>query len=184
VTLSNGFKIIRNRDLPTSTHLTSTSGALHVYSQEQRHTGGITQQDAIQSFCKNSSASFKRSLNIKFVLIYMLHNIIACDLLHPIVACRTLQWFTDPPCTLDMRIYPNDMMMIIPLVLSYPKFNPDNHRVVPRSQSPIVLSDSKKISSVFLSGCEVAKIGFFECGASTLYTIFQSDCPYESCKNI
>jgi len=97
-----------------------TAGALHVYSQEHRRRGqgGSTQQDATQSFCENSSASFKRSLNVKFVLIYILHNIIICDLLHPIVACRTLQGSTDPPCTLDMRIYLIDMM-IIPLILSY-----------------------------------------------------------------
>jgi len=79
---------------------------------------GVQQQDATQSFCENSSASCKRSLNVKFVLIYILHDIIVCDLLHPIVACRTLHGSTDPPCTLDMRIYPSDMM-IVPLVLSY-----------------------------------------------------------------
>ena len=118
VTRSNGFKIIRSRARPISTHLASAGGVLHVYSQEQRRRGGTKQQDA-QSFCQNSSASFKRSLNVEFVLIYTLHNIIVCDLLHPIVACWTLQGSTDPPCTLDMRIYPSDMM-IIPLVLSYP----------------------------------------------------------------
>jgi len=116
-------EIIRSRARPINTHLASTGGALHVYSQEQRRRGGTTQQDATQSFCENSSASFKRSLNIKFVLIYALHNIIVCDLLHPIVACRTLQGYTDPPCTLDMRIYPSDMI-IIPLVLSYPNLIP------------------------------------------------------------
>jgi len=119
VTRSNGFNIIRSRDRPISTHLASTGGALHVYSQEQRRRGGTTQQDATQSFCENSSASFKKSLNVKFVLIYMLHNIIVCDLLHPIVACQTRHGSTDPPCTLDMRIYPSDTM-IIPLVLLYP----------------------------------------------------------------
>ena len=118
MTRSNGFKIIRNRARPISTHLASTGGALHVQSQEQRRRGGTTQQDATQNFWENSSASFQRSVNVKFVLIYILHNIIICDLLHPIVACRTLQGSTDPPCTLDMRIYPSDMM-IIPLVLSY-----------------------------------------------------------------
>jgi len=48
---------------------------------------------------------------------------IICDLLHPIVACGTLQGSTDPPCTLDMRIYPSDMM-IIPLVFSYQNLIP------------------------------------------------------------
>ena len=81
-------EIIRSRARPINTHLASTGGALHVYSQEQRRRGGTTQQDAPQSFCENSSASFKRSLNIKFVLIYALHNIIVCDLFHPIVACQ------------------------------------------------------------------------------------------------
>jgi len=130
VTRSNGFKIIRSRDRPISTHLASTGGALHVYSQKRR-IGGTTQQDVTQNFCENSSASFKRSLNVKFVLIYMLHNIIVFDLLHPIVACRTLQGSTDPPCTLDIYVYP-----IIPLVLSYPnsiptitgRFRGVNHR--------------------------------------------------------
>ena len=93
-------------------------GALHVYSQEQWRRGGTTQQDATQSFCENSSASFKRSLNVKSVLTYILHVIIVCDLLHPIVACRTLHGSTDPPCTLDMRIYPRDMMIVL-LVSSY-----------------------------------------------------------------
>jgi len=87
VTRSNGFKVIRSRARLISTHLAS-GDALHVYSQEQRRRGGTTQQDATQSFCQNSSASFKRSLNIKFVLIYTLHNIIVCDLFHPIVACQ------------------------------------------------------------------------------------------------
>jgi len=66
-----------------------------------------------ESFCDNSSASFKRILNVKLVLIYTLHNIIVCDLLHPIVACR--------PCRgpLILSSYPSDMM-IIPLVLSSP----------------------------------------------------------------
>ena len=118
VTRSNGFKIIRSKARPISSHLASTGGALYVYSQEQRRRGGTTQQDATQSFCEKSSASFKRSLNVKFVLIYMLHNIIVCDLLHPIVACQTRHGSTDPPCTLDMRIYASDMM-IVPLVLSY-----------------------------------------------------------------
>jgi len=68
VTRSNGFKIIRSKARPISTHLASTGGALYVYSQEQRRRGGTTQQDATQSFCENSSASFKRSLNVKFVL--------------------------------------------------------------------------------------------------------------------
>ena len=70
VTRSNGYKIIRRRGL-ISTHLASTGGALHVYSQEQQRRGGTTQQDATQSFCENSSASFKRSFNVKFVLIYI-----------------------------------------------------------------------------------------------------------------
>ena len=118
VTRSNGFKIIWRKARPISTHLASTSGALHVYSQEQRRRGKTTQQDATQSFCENSSASFKRSLNVKSVLIYILHVIIVCDLLHPIVACRTLHGSTDPPCTLDIRIYPRDMMIVL-LVSSY-----------------------------------------------------------------
>jgi len=86
----NGFNIIRIIARPISTPLASTGGALHVYSQVKRCRGGTTQQDATQSFCKNSSASFKRSLNVKSVLIYILHNIIVCDLFCPIVACRTL----------------------------------------------------------------------------------------------
>jgi len=86
VTRSNGFKIIRSKARPISTHLASTGGALHVYSQEKRGRGGTTQQDATQSFCEKSIASFKRSLNVIFVLIYILHDIIVCDLLHPIVA--------------------------------------------------------------------------------------------------
>jgi len=139
VTRSNGFKIIRNRVRPINTHLVSTGGVLHVYSQERRRRGGTTQQDSTQSFCENSSASFKRSLNLKFVLIYIIHNVIVCDLLYPIVAVRTLQGSTDPPCTLDMRIYPSDMM-IIPLVLSYPnsiptitgRFRGVNHRFCSR----------------------------------------------------
>jgi len=115
--------IIRSRVRRINTHLASTGGALQVYSQKQRRRGGTTQQDATQSFCENSSASFKRILNVKFVLIYTLHKIIVCDLLYPIVACRILQGSTDPPCTLDMRIYPSNMM-IIPLVLSYPNSIP------------------------------------------------------------
>jgi len=123
VTRSNGFKIIRSRARPINTHLASMGGALHVYSQDQRRRGGTPQQDATQSFCENSSALFKRSLKFKFVLIYTLHNIIVCDLLHPIVSCRTLQGSADPPCTLDMRICPSDMMIIL-LVLSYPNSIP------------------------------------------------------------
>jgi len=118
VTRSNGFKIIRSKARPISTHLASTGGALYVYSQEKRRRWGTTQQVATQSFCENSCVSFKRSLKVKFVLMYILYDIIVCDLLHPIVACRTLHGSTDPPCTLDMRIYPSDMM-IVPLVLSY-----------------------------------------------------------------
>ena len=123
MTRSNGFKIIRSRARPINTHLASMGGALHVYSQDQRRRGGTPQQDATQSFCENSSALFKRSLKFKFVLIYTLHNIIVCDLLHPIVSCRTLQGSADPPCTLDMRICPSDMMIIL-LVLSYPNSIP------------------------------------------------------------
>ena len=139
MTRSNGFKIIRSSVRQINTHLASTGGALHVYSHEQRRRGGTTQQDATQSFCKKSSASFKRNLNVKFFLIYTLHNIVVCDLLHPIVACQTLQGSTDPPFRLDMRIYPSDMM-IIPLVLSYPnsiltingRFRGVNHRFCSR----------------------------------------------------
>jgi len=137
VTRSNGFKIIRSRALPVSTHLASTDGALHVYSQNQRRRGGTTQQDATQSVCENSSALFKRSLNIKFVLIYILHNIIICDLLHPIVACRihwsTLYtWYTH----LSQRYDDHPTRFIIS------KFNPYNHQMVPMSQSLILLQSS------------------------------------------
>ena len=121
MTRSNGFTIIRSRARPISTCLASTSGALHVYSQVQRRRGEKLFQTMLrknQSPSKNSSASFKRILNVKFVLIYILHNIIVCDLLHPIGTSRTLQKSTDSPCTLDMRVYPSDMM-IIPLVLSH-----------------------------------------------------------------
>jgi len=135
VTRSNGFTIIMSRARLISTHLASTDGALHVYSQEQRRRGGTTQQDATQSFCENSSASFKRSLNVEFASIYTLHNTVVCDMLYPIVACRTLKGSTDPPCTLDMCD-----MMTIPLVLSYPNsiqtisgwFQGVNHRFCSR----------------------------------------------------
>jgi len=144
VTRSNGFKIITSRARPISTHLASTGGALHVCSQDQRRRGGTTQQDVTQRFCEKSSASFKRSLNVKFVLIYILQSIIVCDLLDPIVACRTLYGSTDPPCTLDTRIYPSNMM-IIPIVLSCPnsiptitwRFRGVNHRFCSR---PLALS--------------------------------------------
>ena len=127
VTRSNGFTIIRSRTRPISACLASTGGALHVYSQEQRlFTGaaapwGETISDHArknQSPSKNSSASFKRILNVKFVLIYILHNMFVCDPLHPIGTCRTLQRSTDSPCTLDVRVYLSDLM-IIQLVLSH-----------------------------------------------------------------
>jgi len=136
VTRSNGFKIIRSRGRPINTHQASTGGALHVNSQEKRRRGGTTQQDQ-RSFCENSSASFKRSLNVKFVFIYTLHNIIVCDLsphhhlTDPVgVHWSTLYtWYAHLPQRYDDH----------PTRLIISKFNPNNHQAVPRSQSLILL---------------------------------------------
>jgi len=134
-----------------------------------------------QSFCENSSASFKGSLNVKFVLICILHNIIICDLLNPIVACRTRQGSTDPPCTLDMRIYPSNMM-IIPIVLSHKNSIPT---ITGRFEESITDStpDCRRFRTIFDSAQDLCKTPkeFFQTKRNVCRTSFgalQKDLAY------
>jgi len=76
-------------------------------------------------------------------------------MLHPIVACRTLHGSTDPPCTLDMRIYPSNMM-IFPIILSYQN---SISRIIGRSEESITDSvpDPRRFRIIFDSAQGLCK---------------------------